>query len=228
MPSSFPSPLSPATRFRLIALLAGLVGITSLSAQDQSARNPDEVRQRRGSGQGGGGEGGAGGERRNFDPSVMRERMAGFMRDILEIEDDEEWAIIGERIEKITQLRSSATENPQFAMRILGAIQANRARGEGEDGNETGGERPTRVERPELGNGGNQARQRGGNGNSAMGGLVNALRNEASADEVRSQLETFRAAKQKNADQLSQAQEDLLMVLTPRQEAILVLAGMLP
>jgi len=223
MPSSY---FTPATRLSSIALLASLVGITSLSAQDQSARNPDEVRQRRGQGGSGGGD-----ERRNFDPSVMRERMAGFMRNILEIEDDEEWAIIGERIQKVTQLRSSTTENPQVAMRILAALSANRARGEGEEGTENRGERPERAERPERGNGGNQgaqARQRGGNGNSAMGGLVNALRNEATADEVRSQLETFRAAKQKNTDQLSQAQEDLLMVLTPRQEAILVLAGLLP
>lgn len=225
---SFPFHVSKATRYSLIALLTGLVGITSLSAQDQSARNPDETRQRRGQG------GGGGGERRNFDPSVMRDRMAGFMRNILEVEDNEEWAIIGERIQKVSQLRSSTTENPQFALRILATLSANRARGEGEEENENRGERserPERAERPERGNGGNQrgqTRQPGGDGNSAMGGLVNALRNEASEAEVMSQLETFRATKQKNADQLSQAQEDLLMVLTSRQEAILVLAGMLP
>ena len=214
MPTPSPRSFTRSTYFALITLLSTLISFSSLSAQDDPPREREEGRQRRGNAEGG--------ERRNFDPSVIRERMAGFLRETLDIQDDAEWAIVGERINRVNELRTAGAENPQFAMRILATLNPNRESNFGGNPNREGGGGG------QGGPGGGQNRQRAGGNNAAMGALFNALRTDSSEDELISRLEEFRSAKKTGADQLAKAQEDLRVVLTPRQEAILVLAGMLP
>jgi hypothetical protein len=74
----------------------------------------------------------------------------------------------------------------------------------------------------------------GPGGRGPMGGqgpegeaLQNALESKASADTLKAKLAQFREARKANQAKLEQAQEELRKVLTLRQEAAAVLAGLL-
>ena len=144
-----------------------------------------------------------GSERRTFDPSAMRDRMLDFLRQRLEITDDAEWDIIKERIAKVTELRQSSSDNPAGSMRALAAIGGGGGPGQG---------------------GRDGANANAGNGGGGPGGPGGNFRQRGG----REGLAKLRAARQLEADTLAQAQEDLRIVLTPRQEAIAVIAGLLP
>ena len=196
-------------------LLAGFVFLTLSSpfvlAQDASEGEAERQRggQRR--------ERPEGAERRNFDPTAMRDRMMGFLRERLEITDDAEWAIIQERMAKVIELRPNPAESTGGSMRALAGIGGRGQGGQGGQGGDEGGR------------GGNfNQRSRGANANPELVGLVQSLRNQASESEIIDRLEKLRAARNLQASKLTQAQEDLRIVLTPRQEAIAVLAGLLP
>ena len=196
-----------------------LVLITSSAfAQDNDATAPGQRRERP-----------EGGERRSFDPSAMRDRMLDFLRQRLEITDDAEWDIIKERIAKVTELRQSSGDNPAGSMRALAAIGGGGGApgaGERDGANANGGNGGG----PGGGPGGN-FRQRGGREGAVPPetvALVQALRSQSSEAEIISRLAKLRAARQLEAVVLAQAQEDLRIVLTPRQEAIAVIAGLLP
>ena len=220
------SPSVPSLSFLMISLIASplrltrqalsttaaLIALSSTSvfAQDNSAAEPDPRRERP-----------EGAERRTFDPSAMRDRMNDFLRQRLEITDDAEWDIIKERIAKVTELRQTSSDNPAGSIRALAAIGGGGPGAGGREGAAAGGG---------PGPGGNN-RQRGGREGAVPPeavALVQALRNQSSESEIISRLEKLRAARQLAASTLAQAQEDLRIVLTPRQEAIAVITGLLP
>ena len=147
--------------------------------------------------------------RGNFDPEQARQRMMDRYKEQLEVKDDAEWKLISERIEKVSAARREVG---------FGGGGGGFARG-GRGGPGGGGP------------GGGQA----AGGRGAFGGqpspeaeaLQKAIEAKAPADELKSKLAKLREARKVKEANLEKAQEDLRKVLSVRQEAAAVLAGLL-
>jgi Spy/CpxP family protein refolding chaperone len=157
-----------------------------------------------GGGGGGGGNGGGGRQRGNFDPAQMQQRMMDMIK---------------------TQLGSTDEEFTALQPKITAVIAAQREAGAGGMGGRGGG----------MGRGGGG----GGGGGGAPQGEQSAVQvaqaalretlgnKDAPADEIKAKLDAFRAAKAAAKEKLVAAQKDLKELVTPRQEAVLVMFGML-
>lgn len=138
------------------------------------------------------------GDRRGFNPEEMRNRMFANLREQFEITSDEEWNIIVERITKVMELRRSSM------------------------GGSFRGGMP--------GGGGPDPRSRGSSasGNPEMDGLRSAVQAKATDAELKARLTRLRELRKETEQRVEKAQEELRAVLTVRQEAILVMFGLLP
>ena len=180
-----------------VAVLMGL-GTANGWAQDQ------------GQGQGRQGRG-------NFNPEEFRQRMMDGYREQLEVKSDDEWKVVSERINKVLEARREVG----FGGRGMGGFGFGRA-GRG------GGEANTA---PAGGN--EQGARRGGPGgfrpepSPEAEALQKAIESKASADELKAKLAKLREARKEKEANLEKAQEDLRKVLSVRQEASAVLAGLL-
>lgn len=145
---------------------------------------------------------GRGGGRGNFDPAQWRQRMEEQMKQDLGATDDE-WKVIQPKLEKVS--------NAQRGMRGgMFGMMGGRGRGG------PGGDR---------GPGGDQPQSPV---SQASSDLQKVLENkDASAEQIASKLTALREAREKAKVELAAAQKDLKEVLTARQEAVLVVRGLL-
>jgi len=121
-------------------------------------------------------------------------------REQMGVKDDAEWKIIQERIEKVSDARREIPRGGGF-----GGFGGGRGGGPGGPGGPGGGA----ASSPEA------------------EALQKAIESNASADELKSKLANYRnAVKQKEA-KLEKAQASLREVLSTKQEAAAVLAGLL-
>lgn len=166
--------------------------------------------------QGRGGQGqGPGGERgpRDFDPQRMQQMMQQRMQEQMGA-TDEEWKVLGPRVMKVMNLSRQANTGMGGMFRMGGRRGGAQGGPGGPDG--LGGPRgpfaqgePTEVDK-------------------ASETLQTTLENTAATpDEIKTKLTALRAAKEKAKAELATAQQELKQVLTLRQEAQLVLMGML-
>ncbi len=128
---------------------------------------------------------------------------------------DEEWAVIQPLLEKVqTKMREA---NPRgFGFGGRGGNRPGGGPGGNPGGPGAGGPPP-----PDN-RGGNR------NGSPETEALRNALASDSSAPaDIQTKLAALRAARKKSAGELEQARQDLVKVLTQRQEATLVLMGIL-
>ncbi len=141
-----------------------------------------------------------GGGGRNFDPAEMRQRMLERTREQLEITDDKEWQAIEPLVTKVGEARMATISG----------------RGFGGFGGRGGGP-------------GGQGGGRGGFGqpNPTAEALQKAVDAKASNAETKAALEKFAADRKAKQAELEKAQANLRKVLTPRQEAIATLNGLL-
>lgn len=170
----------------LLALLASPLG---LLGQTPAVPPPSEP-------------GAEGRARRNFSPEEMRDRMLRGIREQFQVEDDAEWAVISEQMQKVSELRRSTgggLGGLGNAMALRGGPPG--GRGDGRRGPSPG---------PEV---------------EALG---NAIRSNATPAEIKARLERFRAVRKENEAKLTAAQEELRSLLNVRQEAIAVMIGLLP
>lgn len=184
---------------KMLSLAAVLaVATQTLTAQDNA--NGDRPRRNR---DGQNNEGGGGGGRGNFDPAQMRERMLERTREQLEITDDKEWQAIEPLVTKVGEARITS-----FSGRGFGGF-GGRGGGQGGQGGQGGG--------------------RGGFGqpNPTAEALQKAIDAKASNAETKAALEKFVADRKAKQAELEKAQANLRKVLTPRQEAIATLNGLL-
>jgi hypothetical protein len=178
------------------------LGTANLAAQAQQPQGQQQQRQGRG----------------NFDPEQMRQRMMDSYRERLEVKGDDEWKIIQERIQKVTD-----------AQRDVRAFSGGGFGGFGRGGGRPGGD-------GNAPGGNDQGARRGGRGgfggfggepSPEVEGLQKAIESKASADELKSKLAKVREARKDKEAKLEKAQDDLRKVLSVRQEAGAVLAGLL-
>ena len=167
-------------------------------AQDQNNQNNDQQRGNRGE------RGGDRGDRRNFDPAQFRERMMSRYKERLGIKDEEEWKTILPKLEKVMAAQRNARGGGGF-----GGFGGGRG-GPGDRGGDRGGDREqTPVSR-------------------ASQELRDALANESTPAETISQkLTALREARTKAREEVAAAQKELRELLVQRQEATLVMEGLL-
>ncbi|HVY70794.1 MAG TPA: hypothetical protein VHH73_12760 [Verrucomicrobiae bacterium] len=169
----------------------------SLGAGSAAAQDQQPARQ---------GGGGGGGGPRNFDPEQMRQRMMERMREQLDVKDDGEWKLIEQRLTKVMEAQRDAR----------GGMGMMFGRGPGGPGGPGGGQA-----------GGRRGGMFGGEPLPEAEALQKAIDAKASSDEIKTKIAAYREARKAKEAALEQAQDELRKVLTVRQEAALVLTGML-
>jgi hypothetical protein len=204
--SSCFSTMSPSGhRLSRVAILVVALGALTASVLAQAPATPDandpNARQRR-RGQNGDANANPGGGRGNFDPAAQQERMMTMLKEQFAVTDDAEWALIAERIAKLSEIRRSAGGGRGG---FAGGAPGGGAPGGG------GGNRPTRT-----------------TGNPEVESLRAAITDKLPDAEIKSRLARVREVRKDNEIKLTKAQEDLRAVLSVRQEAVAVMFGLLP
>jgi hypothetical protein len=139
------------------------------------------------------------GGRGNFDPAQFRQRMEERLKEQLGTNDDE-WKVIQPKLQKVMEAQRDARGGGFFGGRGRGGDR-------GPGGNSSQAQSPVQQ---------------------AQRDLRQTLDNkDASADEIKAKLTALRDAREKAKAELAAAQKDLRDVLTQRQEATLVMLGML-
>ncbi len=145
------------------------------------------------------------GGRGGFDPAQMRERMVERLKEQLAPANDEEWNIIKPKLEKAMTVRF------EQMMGNFGGL------GRGRGGSGGGG-----------GSAGGEEREPRNDTERASRDLSKILEDKSAApDTIAAKLTALREARAKAAAEVKASQEDLRGVLTARQEAVLVVNGML-
>lgn len=189
----------------MLGVAAGLVVALVLSValgQDRPAAQRGDRQAQAGApaGQRGGQPGAPGGQR--FDPAQMRQMMEQRMKEQLGA-TDEEWKTLGPRVMKVDQL------NRQMTGIGRGGMFGGRRGAPGEQPGAGQGPEVTAVEK-------------------ASQQLRTTLDNTAATpDQIKKDLAALRAAKEKAKQELVTAQQELKKTVKPRQEAQLVLMGLL-
>ncbi len=124
------------------------------------------------------------------------------MREQFGVTDDAEWALISDRLTKVSEIRRSAG----------GAMGRGGPPGGGPGGPGGSGNRPTR----------------GPSGNPEQDALRAAITDKLPDAEIKSRLDRLREVRKQSEAKLTRAQEELRAVLSVRQEAVAVMFGLLP
>ena len=183
-----------------VLALASVTAVLSLSAGRLEAQQPPQGRG-------------------NFDPEQARQRRMERLKEQFDVKSDDEWKVIQERIEKVDQAR-----------REVGFGGGVGAMGFGRQGRGGGSGNGNNTPQSADAQGGRRGGGRGGFGQAASPeaeALQKAVESKAPADELKAKLAKLREARKEKEAALEKAQEDLRKVLSVRQEAAAVLAGLL-
>jgi hypothetical protein len=126
-------------------------------------------------------------------------RILARFREHLGVTDDAEWAVIAERIDKVNEARRNLGAGVSGARGIPSFSEKGKRSG-----------RPGSTAHPE------------------QDALRSALKDQLPDAEIKARLARAHDVFQQNEARLAQAQADLRAVLTVRQEAVAVMAGLLP
>jgi hypothetical protein len=170
-------------------------------------------------------------DRPNFDPEQMRQRMMQRLRDQMEVPDDSEWKVISERVAKVMDARRSARTGGGEMFGPPSGGPGGPPPGAGDSGSGPAGGPPPGDQGPPPGFAGGPPP--GGPGgfspqpNPSLDALRKAIDDKASAAELKTKIAEYKADLQQKRAALESAQDALRQVLSTRQEAIAVLAGLL-
>lgn len=140
--------------------------------------------------------------RANFNPAEMQARMMDGLRQQMGVTNDDEWALISERITAIVELRRGQAVGAGAGMAFL-AIAAN-------------------------GNGNNRGNRAAAFGGSPEQEALRAAVTDNLPDaEITARLAKLRESRKQNEAKLEAARENLRAVLTLKQEAVAVMLGLL-
>ncbi|HUS57238.1 MAG TPA: hypothetical protein VM141_01180 [Planctomycetota bacterium] len=144
--------------------------------------------------------GARGGEAQRMDPEQMRQRMSERLKETLKV-SDEDWKVLGPMVEKVQALARDLSG--AGARMLLG-----RRGGEAQPQPENAPEQSPVI--------------------LAAQALQTLLENEAATvNEIKAKLTAYREAREKAKEEVDKAKAALLEAVTPRQEAQLVLMGVL-
>lgn len=121
------------------------------------------------------------------------------LREHLEVTDDAEWDVIAERITKVTEARSTLSAGI-----------------------------PNLRGTPSFSDKGKRNARPGSPAHTEQDALRSAVKDNLPDAEIKARLARAHEAYQQNEARLAKAQADLRAVLTVRQEAVAVMAGLLP
>jgi len=152
-------------------------------------------------------------QRGNFDPEQARQRMMERLREQFEVKDDAEWKLISERITKVMDAQRATRS---FAG-MGGFGGGRRGGGPGGPGGDQGGAGGGRGGRGGF----------GGEPNPDVEALQKAIEDKAPADQIKAKLAKVREDRKTAEAKLETAQDELKKVLSVRQEAVAVMAGLL-
>jgi DNA-binding FrmR family transcriptional regulator len=148
--------------------------------------------------------------RGNWDPAQFKQRMMDNLREQMDIKDDQEWQAIEPKLGKVFDARGEV-----MAMGFRGGMGGGRRRNGG-GGDNNGGD-----------NQGQQRRNRFGEPSANLEALQKAIEDKAPTAEIKTKLAAVRAEIKDKQAKLLAAQEELRSILTPRQEAIATVNGLL-
>jgi hypothetical protein len=152
--------------------------------------------------------------RGNFDPAQMKQDYMDRMKDALEVTNDAEWSALEPKVGAVFDARREVMANGIRG--FMGGGRNRRNNGGGNEDNNNAGQQPRR--------------NRGGFGgepSAAVTALQKAIDDKAPTAEVKAKLKVVQDETKANQAKLLAVQEDLRSVLTPRQEAIATLRGLL-
>ncbi len=167
-----------------------------------------------------------GGDRGNFDPAQMRQRMMENMKQQLGA-DDEAWKVIEPRLTKVMELSRDTMNMRRGGMFGFGGRGGMGPGGPGgpQGDQQRGQQNRQQGDRPRFP--GMENREPSAV-EKATETLNTTLEDQsASAETIKTQLTALRQAREKAKQDLAVAQQDLRQILTLRQEALLVVSGML-
>jgi hypothetical protein len=216
-------------RRKVVLGLAVCIVAMLLVSQSFSAAGGAGGRGGRGGVQGAqGGQRPGGGQGQDRDPEQMRARMQEMMdqrmKEQLGITGDDEWKVFQPRLQKVQDL--SRQVNAGGPMAMFGGRGGRGGRGGfgGPGGRGPGGEQP--QDRGSGARPGATDREL-----SAVEKAAQVLQDLATespkADDIKAKLTAYRTAKETAKKDLAKAQQDLKQIVTVKQEATLVLMGML-
>ena len=181
-----------------LLLAGGLAVMLCTGASEVMAQN-----QGGGGGNRGGGPGGGPGGRGNFDPAQFQQRMMDRYKETLEITDEAEWKVIQPLVHKVMDARMAIGFGGRGMM--------------GRGGRPPGGADTTAA----------QPRTGFGAPNAEADMLQKAIDSKASSADLKAALAKYLESRKGKQAELEKAQADLRKLLTPRQEAIASLSGLL-
>ena len=183
-----------------MAAAAIFIGISSSTSQLAAQDNQGGGRQRQRNNQGGGRQ-----NQGNLDPAQVQQRILDRYKERLEVTDDTEWKAMQPLVQKVLEARSALAAGGRGAF--------GRGARPGTDANQ---------------NQNNQGRGRNSaTSNPATEALQKAIDSKAPAAELKAALSKYLEYRKGKQAELEKAQQDLRAVLTSRQEAIAVVAGLL-
>lgn len=204
----------------LLAVLIFTLFMTTGSATAQPPGGQSDDQGEAGQMQGGpmGQQGGPGGMQ--MDQEQMQQMMAQRYQELLGI-SDEEWAVIGPYILKVSTL-SQSSQSRGGGMRMMMGGRGNMP--QGAQGQE-------QAQAPQGQESNQDQRGRGmmrGGQDENLQALQTLLEDEnATTDEIKTKLSALRKAREAARQELAVAQKELRKLLTLRQEAMLVVMGLL-
>jgi hypothetical protein len=204
----------------LIVVLAGAglmaLGSSVLTAQDGGGGGGSGNAGGSAGGRGGGG--GGGGGRGSFNPEEFRKQMAERLKTELGA-TDEDWKAIQPLLEKVTKAQQDV---------LTGRLGRGFGGGRGPGGGGPGGPGGGGPGGGGPGGAGGENRPPESESQKARSELTKLLEDKGATNEdIKAKLAALRAAREKAKADLAKAQTELREVLTLRQEAVLVGAGIL-
>jgi Spy/CpxP family protein refolding chaperone len=174
--------------------------LTMLAVTAALCLGADSLLAQQDNGGGGGGRRGGGGGG-NFDPAQRQQMMMDRYKEDLGFTNDTDWSAVEPLVQKVVDARRDS---------MSGAFGQFRGRRGGNTDN--GGGNPNRPQPP---------------ANPDREALQQAVDSNVPSGQLAAALSKYRASQKAKQSKLEQAQSDLAKVLTPKQEAQAVLAGLL-
>jgi hypothetical protein len=178
--------------------MAGVAAVMCLGTS-QLAAQPNDGGKKGSNGNRDGGRGGRG----DFDPARMQQFMMDRYKEVLEVTSDDEWKAIQPRVQKVMELRRESFSGMGRGMFGRGP---------------RGGDNPP---------GGDRGRGMFGTPNPDAEALQKAIDSKASKAELKAALAKYVESRKAKQAEMEKAQAALRELLTPRQEAIATLNGLL-